>query len=173
MLCHFLLMERSVRFWKAKEGKNDVAEEGHTCQKASLQHCSTNIINVKTALMNLDYPFLAPGAANVMNDMTPEHEAWLCNATQNDIQLPLAGDGGSNTVAEPPQALLSQLSSRAEAPAPEGQLWHTRASSPMWGASSWYLSFLAISQHRWDELLSTVSWPQPSAEGPWSPLATL
>lgn len=144
MLCHFLLMERSVWFWKAKEGKNDVAKEGHCqeghfdekpCQKAALQHCSANIINVKTALMNLDCPFLAAGAANVMYDMTPEHEARLSTATQSDIQPPLAGDGSSKARAEPPQTLLSQVSSRAEAPAPEGQLWHTRANSSVWGAS--------------------------------------
>lgn len=88
-------MERTVWFWKAKEGKNNVGEKGHACQKAPLQHCSTNIINVKTALMNFDCPFLAAGAANVMYDMTPEHEAGLSNATQNDIQLPLAEDGRS------------------------------------------------------------------------------
>lgn len=45
--------------------------------------------------MNFDCPFLATGAANVMYDMTPEHEAGLSNATQNDIQLPLAEDGRS------------------------------------------------------------------------------
>lgn len=88
-------MGRSVWFWKAKEGENDVAEEGHACQKAPLQHCSTNIISVKPALMNLDCPFPAAGGANVMYNVTPEHEAHLSIATQNDIQLPLAGDGGS------------------------------------------------------------------------------
>lgn len=46
--------------------------------------------------MNLDCAFLAAGAANVMYDMTPEHEAHLSNATQNDIQLPLAEDGRSS-----------------------------------------------------------------------------
>lgn len=35
------------------------AEEGHACQKASLQHCSTNVINIKTTLTNLDCPVLA------------------------------------------------------------------------------------------------------------------
>lgn len=35
------------------------AEEGRACQKASLQHCSTNIINIKTTLTNLDCPVLA------------------------------------------------------------------------------------------------------------------
>lgn len=96
MLCHLLLMERNVWFWKAKGEENYVAEEGHAYQKSPLQHCSTNIINVKTALINLDCPFLAAGAANVMYDMTPEHEAHHSNATQNDIQLPLAGDGRSS-----------------------------------------------------------------------------
>lgn len=89
-----------------------------------------------------------------------EHEAWLSNATQKDIQLPLAGGGSCDATAEPPQTLLGQLPSRGEAPAvAKGLAVAHQSNFSCPGLLPSLSSSQASLRHRLEKLLSSISSP--------------
>lgn len=98
-----------------------------------------------------------------MYDMIPEHEAQLSSATQKDIRLPVRVGGSSNAAADPPQTLLSQLPSSAEAlAASKGLAVAHQSNSSCPGLLPGPSLSQAFLRHRLEVLVSTVSPLQPS-----------